>query len=169
MKPRSDSLHATLSSSQCEELTRLLCDGAAYREVLEWLDAECHVKSSLGAISNFYRKHVVPLLEERRQFAAAQAEAILSTAGEVDWDAATSERLKQIAFRELNREGADVESVKTLMTLMLKGVQVRNEGRRIDLLERKANMADQAKAVSDDDALTPEEKAQRMKQIFRMG
>lgn len=169
MKPRSDSLHATLSSSQCEELTRLLSDGAPYREALEWLDAECHVKSSLGALSNFYNKHVLPVLEERRQFAAAQAQALIDQAGTVDWDAATRERLRQIAFRELNREGADLESVKTLMTLTLKGQQVTNESRRIELLERKAAQADEAKTVSDDDALTPEEKAQRMKQIFRMG
>lgn len=146
MKPRSDSLHATLSESQRDELIRVLADGAPYREALEWLDAECNVKSSLGALSNFYRSFVVPVLEERRSFAAAQAQALLANAGDIDWDAATAERLRQITFRELNRDGADIDAIKTLTTLILKANKQGIEERKVALLEAKAAKLDKAEA-----------------------
>ena len=38
--------------------------------------------------------------------------------------------------------------------------------RKVKLLEAKAQLADQAKAVTDDTALTDEEKLTRFKQIF---
>ena len=44
-----------------------------------------------------------------------------------------------------------------------------HDDRRIALLERKAAERDQAAEVSNDETLSAEEKAARMKQIFRMG
>jgi hypothetical protein len=169
MKPRSDSLHSTLSSSQRDELIRVLADGAPYREALEWLDAECQVKSSLGALSNFYRTFVVPVIEERRSFAAAQATALLESAGAVDWDAATAEKLRQITFRELNRDGADIDSIKTLTTLVLKASKQAVEERKVALLEAKAKQSDAAAAVLADETQTEEDRVQKLKEIFRMG
>jgi hypothetical protein len=47
--------------------------------------------------------------------------------------------------------------------------QLEFESRRIAILERKAEQADAAKDVSDNDELTPEQKTAKLKQIFRMG
>lgn len=130
-KPRSDSKLDGLSSSQRAELIRLLADGCSYKQALEWLEAECMVTVSLSALTPFYKRHVVPLLKERRDYAAAQAEAIVAQVGAIDWDVASRERLRQLAFRELNREDADVDTVEKLANLMLKSSQQEIERERL--------------------------------------
>lgn len=165
-KPRSDSKLDGLSSGQRAELVRLLADGCKYQDALEWLSAECRVTSTLSALSAFYKRHVVPILKERREFAAARAEAIVSEAGAIDWDLASVELLKGMAFRELNRESADAETVERLMKLIFKNrEQVQNE-RKLVVLERKAELADAAQKVSGNESLSAAEKAAKLKEIF---
>lgn len=140
-KPRSDSKLDGLSSSQRAELVRLLADGSSYKQTIEWLGAECMVTCSLSALTPFYKRHVVPLLKERRDYAAAQAEAIVAQVGAIDWDVASRERLRQLAFRELNREDPDVETVEKLTRLAMKSRELDQGERRIRLLEDNAASA----------------------------
>jgi hypothetical protein len=140
-KPNSNSKLDALGEAQKADLVRLLVDGCSYKEALEWLEAECLVKSGLSALSVFYNRHVVPLLKERREFAAMQAGALDKLAGQVDWDKASIEQLKALAFRELNREGADVEVIEKLTKLLLKNREQELSERRVKLMESNAQIA----------------------------
>ncbi len=148
-KPRSDSLHALLKSGQRDELVRLLADGAGYREVIDWLQTDCGVKTSLASLSAFYRKTVLPVIEERRTFAALKAEAIVSGAGAVDWDAASMELVRQMTFKMLSSPDFDPETVEKFLKVQLKG-------RDQDIAREKLSAAAKTKIESGMDALFAE-------------
>ncbi|HEV2207317.1 MAG TPA: hypothetical protein VG167_00965 [Verrucomicrobiae bacterium] len=88
-------------------------------------------------------------------------------------------KLHRVLILKLSTEGnADPEKLE-LVNRMMREVQKfarleqlaeqnKLEARRLDLLERKAALADQAKEVTES-ALTPEEKQLKLKQIFGMG
>ena len=159
-KPRSDSKLDGLSESQRGELVRLLVDGCSYREALEWLDAECMTKSNLSSLSAFYNRHVVPLIKERRDFAAMQAQAIVTQIGGVDWDKASVERVRNLAFRELNRENPDVETVEKLGNLILKN-------RQLEFAREKLTVSIKSKIEAGLDALFEEIKGNpRAEKLF---
>ncbi|MEI7912544.1 MAG: hypothetical protein WCK77_23190 [Verrucomicrobiota bacterium] len=137
-KPRSDSLHASLKTGQRDELIRLLADGAGYRDIIEWLKIECGVKTSLGALTTFYHKYVVPLLAERQTFAAMRADAIVADVGSVDWDAASLELIRRMTFKMLSSPDFDPETVEKFLKVQLKG-------RDQDLAARKLDAANKSK------------------------
>jgi hypothetical protein len=171
-KPRTDSKLDGLPPERFMELReRMLSNQETYQEIRAWLAGECGVAVSGGALSVFFKRHCAPLLSERRQLAAAQAEAVGSIAAEnpVDWDAATIERLRQFAFQMMLAPGADPRAVKAIFAILLKKQGLDNDTRKVRLLETKAAQADQAKATVNDNKLSEEEKAARIRQIFRMG
>jgi len=79
------------------------------------------------------------------------------------------EKVAQTVFTAEALESGNVKGFVALAKLRLANRALDHDERRIALLEQKAAAHDAAKKVSDDDTLTAEEKAARMKQIFRMG
>lgn len=159
-KPRSDSLHAALKTGQRDELIRSLADGAGYRDIIEWLQVECGVKTSLASLSEFYKKTVAPILEERRAFAAMRAQAIVTDAGSVDWDAASMELVRQMTFKMLSSPDFDPETVEKFLKVQLKS-------RDQDLSRDKLTAAAKTKIDSGMEALFAEIKGNRKaEQLF---
>lgn len=149
-KPRADSKLDALPGGRFMELRdKLLGNQETYREIREWLLTECGVTVSQSSLTAFFKKHCAPLLLERRALAAAQAEAIGKEAAEnpVDWDAASIEQLRQFAFQSMLLPGADPKQVKGIFTILLKKQALDNDGRKLRLLEQKAQAHDQAKEL----------------------
>jgi len=165
-KPRADSKLDSLGESQQAELVRLLADGCSYAQAIEWVEAECQVKTTLASLSAFYKRHVVPVIKDRRDFAAAQAGALDKLSGRVDWDKASIEQLKALAFRELNREGADVETIEKLTKLLLKNREQEMSERKLVIMEQRAKQAVAAQKVVGNETLSAEEKANKLKELF---
>jgi len=79
------------------------------------------------------------------------------------------ERAAQAIFTAESLEQGNAKAYVALATLRLKGKQLDLDRARLALLEKKAAMADQASGVMGDGKLSEEEKAAKLKQIFRMG
>ena len=142
-------MHAALKSGQRDEIVNMMADGVGYREILDWLQVECGVKSSAAALTNFYKKVVAPILDERRAYNAARAEAIVANVGAVDWDAASLELLRMGTFKMLSSPDFDPETVEKFVRLQLKG-------RDQDLAKAKHGEAIKSKIESGMDAMFAE-------------
>lgn len=164
-KPRSDSKLDALPAPRRAELRDGLLDGWSYDAARRWLASECRVTVSPAVLTRFYRRHCAPLVRQRTALAAARAEAIGAAAGEVDWDAASIEALRQMAFSAMARPEADPEEVERLMRLLLKRRDQEINERRVAVLEAKARAADEAKRVLAS-SLAPEDQARRLREIL---
>ncbi|MDP3851973.1 MAG: hypothetical protein Q8Q59_15835 [Luteolibacter sp.] len=138
-----------------------------YVEVLAWLKSEHGIDSSLGALSEFYSwlrlKHRIENAARR----ATQVRLELAKDSTITPD--DLERIAQTVFTAETVENGDVEAFVKLATLRLNRQRVDQDERKLKILEAKAAKADAAEEVTNDGALTEEEKAARIKQIFRMG
>jgi urease gamma subunit len=125
------------------------------------------VSCSMGALSNFYKWL---RLKRRMEEAKSRSQQVVEELAR-DGRMSTEELMEagQMVFASETLDNGNVKAFVQLLKIRNDSKRLEQESRRIALLEKKAELLDQAKTVSDDDALTPEEKAQRMKQIFRMG
>jgi hypothetical protein len=87
----------------------------------------------------------------------------------VTWDDKIVERTKQLAFEFLSEDAPDPEAIKALLDALTKANKQALDREKFEEAKRKALLADKAKEVSDDTALSAEEKQARLKQIFGMG
>lgn len=126
-----------------------------------------NVNCSMGALSNFYKWL---RLKRRMEEAKSRSQQVVEELAR-DGRMSTEELMEagQMVFASETLDNGNVKAFVQLLKIRNDSKRLEQESRRIALLERKAELLDQAKTVSDDDALTPEDKAQRMKQIFRMG
>ena len=153
------------------ELRDKLLAGSSYQDVRGWLLAECGVSCSLDSLSRFYKRHCAPVIRERRKLSVVKAEALGDAMSKdpVNWDEKIVERTKQLAFEFLAAEQIEPDAVKALLDALTKANKQQLDRDKFDLMKAKAAKADAAENVSNDGSLTEEEKAQRIKQIFRMG
>jgi len=158
-KQRPDSFDAPLKTGQRDELVRMLADGTGYRDVMDWLKSECGVKTSLPALSNFFKRRVAPLLQERQTFAAMRAEAIVAGSGSVDWDAASLELVRQMTFKMLSSPDFDPDTVEKFLKVQLKG-------RDQDIARDKLTQASKTKIDGGMDALFAEIKGNRKAELL---
>lgn len=125
-----------------------------------------NVSCSMGALSNFYKWL---RLKRRMEEAKSRSQQVVEElAREGSMSAEELMEAGQMVFASETLDNGNVKAFVQLLKVRNDSKRLEQESRRIALLERKAELADKAKTVSDDDALTDEEKAQRMKQIFRM-
>ena len=135
--------------------------------VLVEIKREHGIEVSLSTLSEFYK-----WLRFKRRIESAQQhaqQARLEMAKDPTINADDIERVAQAVFTAETMEEGNVKGFVALAKLRIASKQLQHDERRIELLEKKAAQADQARGVSDNDALSAEEKALRMKQIFRMG
>jgi hypothetical protein len=145
-KPRSDSKLDALPKARVAELRDGLLGGWSYEAALAWLHGECGIKSSLAALSAFFKRHCTPVIKDRRQLASLRAEAIGGDAGLTDWDAASIERLRQMVFEFMANPNADLEATERMFRLLLKSRDQEVDRRKLALLETKAKRLDALEA-----------------------
>jgi hypothetical protein len=170
-KPRADSKLDAMPESRVLELRDMLLASKAHKEIHSWLFSECGVTVDSSALTRFYKRHCAPVIRERRQFSVVKAEALGSAMAKdpVTWDDKIVERTKQLAFEFLSEDAPDPEAIKALLDALTKANKQALDREKFEEAKRKALLADKAKEVSDDTALSAEEKQARLKQIFGMG
>jgi len=153
-----------------QELVDGLLAGWTYAKAKEWLWVECGVKIALSAFTPFFARHVEPVLQEQKQFAALTAKTIEKLATDsATFDAATIAEFKEYAFQLIRNPEGDPEEKRKWFEALIKAQAGSRDERKLTMLEKKAAKADEAEKVANDEDLTEAEKATRMKQIFRMG
>jgi hypothetical protein len=104
-----------------------------------------------------------------QELAAVKAEAIIDGSGRTDWNTATMELVKQVSFELMSGQQVDTKTAEKFIKLILKADAQEVDRQRLELMKAKAAQADAASGVMGDKDLTEEQKAARLKQIFRMG
>lgn len=161
-KPRSDSKLKTLPAPVQAALFEQCKLG--YAQAQAWLLKEHAVKTSTGALSNFYGWFPFSLAATAayaKQFEPEMA-ALLKTKGEAE----KLSQLSQFGFEMLAMRTQDLEGYATLKKIRLKEAEQALSERRVALLEKKAQQADAAEGVTRDETLTPEQRAQKLREIF---
>lgn len=132
-KTRSDSkLDSLEPESRVLELRDGLIAGWSHDAAKEWLWEECQVTTSGAALTHFFRRHCVPLLQERKKWAALSAEALgeMATETQAFEDAAIGE-LIEFAYQFIRDPKGDPEAKRKWMETLIKGQGSRREDRRV--------------------------------------
>jgi hypothetical protein len=169
-KARGDSKLDTLPPARLTELVQGLLCGWSYMQAIDWLKVECGVSVSISAFTPFHRRHVEPILKERKQFAALSAQTLAKMAKETEaFDTAAIGELKEYAYRLIRDPESDPEEARKWMETLIKAQAGQRDSRKLAMLEAKAKQADAAAKITNNDALTEEDKAAQIKRLFRMG
>lgn len=169
-KARGDSKLDALPQGQLAELVQGLLGGWSYVQAIDWLQVECGVTARLHSFTPFYSRHVEPILVERKKFAALSANTLAKLARESDaFDQAAIGELKEYAYRLIRDPQGDPEEARKWMETLIKAQAGTRDDRKLKLIEAKAAQADKASDVMGNGKLSEEEKAAKLKQIFRMG
>ena len=144
-KPRSDARLRNLPEELRDELVRrLVVEGERYADVRDWLAKEHAVKTSVGALSEFWNSDCVRVKFLRAKGTADTVKGDLAAAGG-DFGEAAVNALSQRVFELAIAPGVDAEEVATLVRAITAHRRVENQSaslelanRRIRLLEEKA-------------------------------
>lgn len=168
-KPRSDAKLKNLTRPQQDRVWEWINAqgvGDAYEHARKQCWADFSIRTSVGALSEFYRWYAFRARTERMDSAAAQVEDLLkSELGDADPE--KIRRIGDLLFMSEALNAGDGELY--LKFSALRAGQLKTEAeldlkrRRIELLERREA---EAKAAAGDQSLTPEERSQRIKEIF---
>lgn len=174
-KPRSDSVLDGLPPERREQLVRWLVDeNLSYQDAVARVWEKFGVKTSVSALQKFYARRCFTLrADQAKDFAelvVAQAEK-----DPARFDKATIALIHQKAFERAYARDGNLSELAVLAGILgdsakleLKRRELELTERRVALLEQKAALADKAKGIVDDQTLTEEQKAARMREIFRM-
>ncbi len=172
-KPRGDSKLDALPLPQKETLSEwLTVDNLTYDEAKARVASEFGVFTTKSALCSFYSRFAAPWSYTR---AAGDAEAF-GALMDGKFEPAAIKKAKQLAFTALTSPQPDLKTAKTLLKIVgdsakldLAKEKVSLDARKVALLEAKAALADKAKGISDNEALTPEQKAAQLRSLFGMG
>lgn len=146
-KARGDSKLDALPERQRTELVHGILCGWSYETAREWCQTECGVCVSLSAFTPFYRRHVEPILKERKQFAALSAGTLAKLAAETEaFDAAAIGELKEYAYRLIRDPNSDPEDSRKWMETLIKAQAGQRDSRKLAMLEAKAAQLDALEA-----------------------
>lgn len=170
-RPRSDSALMSLPDDRQRELFDF-CDGLrteGLRAIRERLETEKGVKVSLSTLSNFLNWFS---LKSKMQGVAEMADDLSRILKETPGINLTDDGVMKAAqaYFEMRSMKENDSGLFVKMAKVRKGTaELKIKAKRLELEERKLRQADEAKAVVQDDTLTPEEKDQRYKRIFGIG
>ena len=145
-KPNGNSkLDSLKPPSRVTELRDGLLSGWTYVAALDWLRVECGVSSGMDALSRFYRRHCVPILQEKKKWAALEAEGLakMGKESQVFEDAAMAEAI-EFAFAFLRDPLGDPEQKRKWLESLIKKKGGEREDVKVSILKRKADAADEA-------------------------
>ena len=174
-KPRSDSVLDGLPPERREQLVRWLVDeNLKYPEAVTRVWEKFGVKTSVNALQRFYARKCFALrADQAREFADLVVDQ--AKADPARFDQATLALVKQKAFERVYSRDGNISELATLAGILgdsakleLKRQELAIADRRVALLEKKAALADQAQGVVNDSTMTEEQKAARLREIFRM-
>jgi len=161
-KERGDSkLHVDeLGAERHAELIQGLAGGWTYDQALDWLDAECSVSISLSALTPFYRRHVVPLLQDRKRFAFLGSQAVEKFAKQQGvFDAATILDFKEKAQRMMRDPDTDPEEARKWMETYIKTMAGERDERSLKQKDRVISQKDEIIAQNERRIAVLEKKA----------
>lgn len=172
-KPRADAKLRNLPAEQRTALTDWLVDeGITYEEALKRLQKEFGIKSSLGAICDFYKRECFGLRFRKAASFADQIVDTLKAQSDGSLDEAVALAMRQRFFDLAVSKDANLSDLETIariqgdtVKLELKKRDLEQKERKLVLLEKKAAQADDAANVAKSDQ-TPEEKERAIKAIF---
>lgn len=161
-KARADSKLDALPEARIAELVQGLLCGWSYEQAQDWCKVECGLSVALSAFTGFYRRHVEPVLKERKQFAALSASTLAKMAKETEaFDAAAIGELKEYAYRLIRDPKSDPEDARKWMETLIKAQAGQRDSRKLSLLEAsareaKAKLEALTSAAKSQGGLTPE-------------
>jgi hypothetical protein len=141
-KARADSKLDSMPEAKRGELVQGMICGWSYEAARDWCQVECGVCVSLSAFTPFYRRHVEPVLRERKQFAALSASTLAKLAKETEaFDAAAIGELKEYAYRLIRDPNSDPEDARKWMETLIKAQAGQRDSRKLAMLEAAAREA----------------------------
>jgi hypothetical protein len=174
-KPRSDAKLLGMPPHYKEALIRWLTeDNLSYVDARARLKEEFSVSTSLAALSQFYTSQCFSLrYSQAREIADTVAEEMAQSPDK--FDDATISLIKQKAFERAVAKDGNLDELALLAKMLhdskklqIKAGDQKIAERRMLLLEKKAEAYDKAKGVLQDKTLNEEERATRMRQLFRL-
>jgi len=165
-KARPEAVLKTLPPGVQAELWRLL-HTTTYEAAVPLVREKWGVKTGTTALSRFFDWYPRSRILERAATVTDEVVGKLKAVG-VGLDDDTASRAGQAFFETLALQEGDAELFLDLRKLRQKDRQHQLTERRIALLEKKAQQADAAAGVVHDDTMTEEQKAARLREIFRM-
>lgn len=172
-KPRADSKLKNLPDHIQEGFWLLLhpTDVSVKPYTLEDLGGEIYDRHQISvAVSTVSEWQSWYALKRRLESAAERAsQARLALAKDPGMSPEMLARVGQMVFTAETIEDGNVKAYVELVKLQLQARALEINARKLVMLEAKAAKADEAAGVANDGKLTEEEKAAKLKQIFRMG
>lgn len=172
-KPRADSKLKNLAEADQETLWLLMhpTDSTVTAYTLDAVQVhvlqEYSVEVALSTLSEWHSWYA---LKRRMEAAAERAnQTSIELAKNSDLTPEDIERVAQTVFTAESLQYQDVKAYVALAKLRLASRALDHDARRLAVLEAKAQQADKATEITNNPQLTEEEKAARIKQIFRMG
>lgn len=175
-QPRSESAKAWhLPDEQFCDAVKAQLVGVPFKRILEMLAESGLPDGKLpqrSAWSEFWSQFRLYLRAARRRTAAEGANAVADEAQKspAEFDAATIDLIRQLAFELADSDNADPKDVKNLVSLLLKRKDQELKERQVDLAAKRLELLIQreeaAKHTLGDEQLTPEERDQKMREIF---
>lgn len=161
-KERGDSKLAVekLGLERHTELVQGLAGGWTYDQALDWLSGECGEVVSLSALTPFYRRHVVPVLRDRKRFAFLGSRAVETFAKQQGvFDAATILDFKEKAQRMMRDPDTDPEEARKWMETYIKTMAGERDERSLKQKDRVISQKDEIIAQNERRIAALEKKA----------
>jgi len=156
-------------SLRCAEL---LDDGRGDAQAAKVLSEESGRKISARTVGSFRKRDYAPVAEQRleRRRAAREVELILESArgSGADFAEAAQDVLAKTLYDMVSRNAAamEAEDLQKAGKSLAKIIELNNARIKIDMEREKAEAAQAAGDVAADEALTPEQRQSRIKEIF---
>lgn len=167
-KTRSDSRMAALPETTRDELLAMDERREPLRVMRAWLHEQGH-RFAASTISDWLAQERTARFAARLKSAAAVADEVAKEAAAAsgdDVDNAIIAGVKELTLDLISRQGTDPKDLRGLLGLVLQSRKQDLEARRVAVLERKAEQADKARAITTDEKLSPAEKEARYRAVF---
>jgi hypothetical protein len=133
---------------------------------LAWLKRTYRVQTSLGELLEWSNWFPLSRPLQRARVHVDMMEAVKKSHPQIERDAKKVARAGQIAFEQAAIEQKNLTQYLQLRKMRLKEEAQALTARRVKLLEKKAAQAEAAEKATRDETLTPEERDQKIKEIF---
>jgi hypothetical protein len=164
-KPRGDAKLKILPDALQEELWQIL-RRTTHEKAEAWLLSKHGIATSPAALSHFFSWYPRQgWLKQAANFSDT-LKATLKNLPALKATAAEAEQIAQVNFEILAAQNRDAELFLALRKEKREAKKLTLDERRIAILEKKASEADEARKVTEDRDLSPEEQLTRFKQIF---
>lgn len=122
---------------------------------------------NISSMTPFYRRYVLPIEQERKQFAMMSANELAAQAEESNvLDAAAIAQLKLYTFRLMRDPDNDSTATRKWVETLLKALKGEREKRKLDIIETKISKTTESEEEQKT-KLTPEEQNRRLREILK--